>query len=144
MNVNSHIRYKKIALTELEFELNKKFKPSAKGINVVMDLSVKIDFAKSKMLVCALTAEFFKDATKNGSAPFYLRATVEGHFESDDAEELKNFSSVNAPAHLLPFLREVIANTTMRASVPPLFIPPLNVKHILDTINSKTKSIKQN
>lgn len=142
MNVNTHIEYKKITLTELVFELNKKFKLPARGISVDIDLSVKTDIIKSKMLVCSLTAELFKNAKKDKSAPFYLRATIEGHFESDESTALKNFASVNAPAHLLPFMRELIANTTMRASVPPLFIPPLNIKSIVDHIEEKKKSTK--
>ena len=142
MNVNTHIEYKKIALTELVFELNKKFKLPAKGISVDIDLSVKTEIKKSKTLVCSLTAELFKNAKKDNSAPFYLRATIEGHFESDERTALKDFAAVNAPAHLLPFMRELIANTTMRASVPPLFIPPLNIKSIVDHIEEKKKSAK--
>lgn len=142
MNANTHIEYKKIALTELIFELNKKFKLPAKGVRVDIDLTVKTDFKKSRTLVCSLTAELFKNAKKDKSAPFYLRATVEGHFESDESTALKDFAAVNAPAHLLPFMRELIANTTMRASVPPLFIPPLNIKSIVDHIEEKKKSAK--
>lgn len=142
MNVKTHIMYKTIALSTLSFELNKKFKLPAKGIRVEMDLSVENKITKSKMLVCSLTAELFKTANKDGNAPFYLKATIEGHFESDDSTALKNFAAVNAPAHLLPFMRELIANTTMRASVPPLFIPPLNIKSLVDHIASKKKNAK--
>jgi preprotein translocase subunit SecB len=142
LNANAHIEYKKVTLTELVFELNNKFKLPAKGVRVDIDLSVKTEIKKSKTLVCSLSAELFKNAKKDNSAPFYLRATVEGHFESDEKTALKSFAAVNAPAHLLPFMRELIANTTMRASVPPLFIPPLNIKSIVDHIEEKKKSAK--
>jgi hypothetical protein len=34
---------------------------------------------------------------------------------------------------MLPFIREVIASTTLRAGVPPIMLPPLNVHAMAKT-----------
>jgi preprotein translocase subunit SecB len=45
---------------------------------------------------------------------------------SPEIDIIKSFGNVNAPAILYPFAREVIANLTMRADVPPVLLPTMN------------------
>lgn len=56
-----------------------------------------------------------------------VKVIVEVTFTGEGPEKLKRFSKFNAPAHLFPFVREIIGNTTMKANIPPLLLPPLNI-----------------
>ena len=60
-----------------------------------------------------------------------MRVSVEGTFAGKSYEELEKFSKVHAPAHLFPFIREIIGNTTMKANIPPLLLPPFNLEAML-------------
>ncbi len=118
------IQYVKVDLTELSFKLNRGFKAPKDGIEVKGDFKTKHSFSQDKKtLHTSLFVELFRDAR---TAPFTLKATVEGTFKGE-YEDLKKFSEIHAPAHLFPFLREVIGNITMRANIPPLLLPPLNL-----------------
>ena len=59
-----------------------------------------------------------------------MKVTVEGIFAGKDYEQLKKFAKVHAIAHLFPFVREIIGNTTMKANMPPLLLPPINLSAI--------------
>jgi preprotein translocase subunit SecB len=81
-----------------------------------------------KILNVTLTTTLF-EKTKN--QPFVMKVSVEGIFKAKDYKELQKFSKVHAPAHLFPFIREIIGNTTMKANIPPLLLPPFNFSAIL-------------
>ncbi len=125
MGIDTGISFVKVTLTELSFKLNKNFQLPKKGIPVEIDVKTKNSFSTDKKtLISTLSITLFS-TTKN--RPFSMKVTVEGTFAGEDPEELKRFSKVNAPAHLFPFVREIIGNTTMKANIPPLLLPPLNI-----------------
>jgi len=70
---------------------------------------------------------------------FYIKCTMIGFFSVIEGKEnmgLKEYSNINAPAALFPYIREVIASTTTRAGIPPVIIPPTN----LSVINRKPET----
>lgn len=52
--------------------------------------------------------------------------------EGDVNMEMDEFMDNNAPAHILPFIREHVANLTIKASIPPLYLPPYNIKALIE------------
>ena len=126
---SKQVQYLSVVLTQLAFVLNKKFSFPAGGVPIDANFNIKRVFdKKKKRLNVSLHVEVFKKA-KN--APFSLEAAIEGTFECADFENLQKFSEINAPAHLFPFLREVVANTSLKAGIPPLLLPPVNLAAIL-------------
>ena len=126
---SKQVQYLSVVLTQLAFVLNKKFSFPAGGVPIDTNFNIKRVFdKKKKRLNVSLHVEVFKKA-KN--APFSLEAAIEGTFECADFENLQKFSEINAPAHLFPFLREVVANTSLKAGIPPLLLPPVNLAAIL-------------
>lgn len=135
MATNIGINFIQVSLTELNFKLNKQFKLPKDGIPVDFGLDIKRSLSKDgKTLTVVLSALLFQK-TKN--PPFQMKVSVEGTFSGEDTNALRDFSKVHAPAHLMPFVREVIGNTTMRANIPPLLLPPLNVSTLVDELKSK-------
>lgn len=125
MGIDTGISFVKVTLTELSFKLNKKFKLPKGGVPVEIDVKIKNSFSPDKKtLTSTLSVALFSKAKNR---PFSMKVTVEGTFTGEDPEELKRFSKVNAPAHLFPFVREIIGNTTMKANIPPLLLPPFNI-----------------
>jgi len=137
LGIDTGISFVKVTLTELNFKLNKNFQLPKKGVPVEIDVKTKNSFSPDKKtLVSTLSIKLFS-TTKN--RPFSMKVTVEGTFTGASAEELKRFSKANAPAHLFPFVREIIGNTTMKTNIPPLLLPPLNISAMV-ALGKKKKS----
>ena len=125
MESNTRINFVEVTLTELNFKLNKDFKPPKDGIPVDISFKTKKYFSPDKKtLHVILSATLFQKAKDK---PFVMKVSVEGTFTGKNYEELEKFSRIHAPAHLVPFIREIIGNTTMKANMPPLLLPPFNL-----------------
>ena len=125
MGIDTGINFVGIALIELNFKLNRNFKPPKDSIPIDIIFKTKNSFSQDKKaLNVTLTATLF-EKTKN--KPFMMKVSVEGIFKARDYKELQKFSKVHAPAHLFPFIREIIGTTTMKANIPPLLLPPFNL-----------------
>jgi preprotein translocase subunit SecB len=125
LDSNTSINFVKVTLTDLNFKLNKNFKPPKDGIPVDIGFKTKKTFSPDKKtLYVVLSATLFQK-TKN--KPFVMKVSVEGTFTGESYKELQKFSKIHAPAHLFPFVMEIIGNTTMKANLPPLLLPPFNL-----------------
>lgn len=133
MGTNPGISFIKVSVTELDFKLNKQFKLPKDGIPVELGFTLKNSFSKDKKTLTVILSTLLFHKTKN--PPFQMKASVEGIFTGNDYKELEQFSKINAPAHLFPFIREVIGNTTLKANIPPLLLPPFNISEILKASN---------
>ncbi len=130
MGTNTGINFVKVTLTELNFKLNKNFKPPKDGMPVDISFNQKNSFSSDKKTLNVILCAILFQKTKN--SPFVMQVSVEGTFSGNDYKELKKFSKVHALAHLLPFIREIIGNTTMKANIPPLLLPPFNLTAMLN------------
>ncbi len=125
MAVDTGIQFKSVALTELYFKRNKSFVHPKDGIPIEIAFKTKNSFSPDKKnLTVVLSVRLFE---KSKNRPFEIEASVEGTFSGKDHKELLKFSKILAPAHLFPFVREIIANATMKANIPPLLLPPINL-----------------
>ena len=64
---------------------------------------------------------------------FSINCTMIGFFSVVKGKEnmgLKEYSNLNAPAAIFPYIRETIASTTTKAGIPPVVIPPMNLAAI--------------
>jgi preprotein translocase subunit SecB len=64
---------------------------------------------------------------------FKIKCTMIGFFSIIKGKEnmgLKEYSNLNAPAAIFPYIRETIASTTTMAGIPPVLIPPINLAAI--------------
>jgi preprotein translocase subunit SecB len=135
LGTDTGINFIKVSLSEIDFKLNKQFKLPKDGIPVEMGLDIKHSFSKDGKTLTVILSIFLFHKTKN--TPFKMAVSVEGIFTGEDPKALRDFSAIHAPAHLLPFAREVIGNTTLRANIPPLLLPPFNVSTLVEELKSK-------
>ncbi|MBI5408704.1 MAG: protein-export chaperone SecB [Nitrospirae bacterium] len=130
MGTETGISFISISLIELDFKLNKKFKLPKDGIPVDIGVKTKTSYSPDKKtLVATLSAVLF---AKTKNPPFVMKVSVEGTFTGDNFDELRKFSKVHAPAHLMPFIREIVGTTTMKAGIPPLLLPPINLAALFE------------
>lgn len=124
------IEFVRVALTELSFKLNREFRIQEGSIPVDIDFKYERSFnPDGKTLTVLLTVSLCQNEQ---NCPFTMSVSVEGTFTGESPEELERFSRVHAPAHLFPFVREIVGNTTMRAGISPLLLPPFNLAAMLE------------
>jgi len=80
---------------------------------------------------------------------FDIKCTMLGFFSIIAGKEnmnLKEYSELSAPAAIYPYIKEVIASTTIKAGIPPVIIPPTNLlllkkkKQKISQINNDTEN----
>lgn len=72
---------------------------------------------------------------------FSLEFSLIGNFSvigNSENMSLEEFSKTNAPALMMPYIRETISNITLRSGLKPIIIPPIN---IISMVNKKTAVI---
>lgn len=71
---------------------------------------------------------------------FDLKCCMIGLFsiiEGSENMDLNAFSKNNAPALMLPYIRELVTTTTIRAGLTPVIFPPINIVSLLENNNRK-------
>jgi len=65
---------------------------------------------------------------------FSIKCVMIGMFSRINEQEnmdLESFAQNNAAALMFPYMREIIATTTVRAGIPAIILPPINVKALI-------------
>jgi len=52
---------------------------------------------------------------------------------------LEEYTKYNGPALVLPYIRQVISDVTLKAGLLPIIIPPINVYKMIDGAENKVK-----
>ena len=111
-------------LLNLSFSVNEGFKEKEPvPINTQISLANKYDKRKKVLLIR------LKASLTTGKVPFFFEIESEGRFvfkENPDDNTIKNFSVINCPAIMFPYVRETIADMTRRAGFQPLHLAPIN------------------
>ena len=124
-----HIKIDRIALSKLNYKITSF---DVKELVINLDVAVESQFPEDNQLIQHVTFNLFHEVEKS---PIDLVFTFMGHFssEGEGSPTLKEFSEIHAPAYVVPYARELIANITSRTGgiVPTLVMPPLNLFEIL-------------
>lgn len=135
------IVFQGVYLTELHFRLAAKG-PEELRYDLALDVSSKIEDGEDggKRLFITLRADPMSHLAEK---PFEMRIVLVGVFEAvrDSNLPLEEFAEKQAPALLVPYLREVIANITSRSTCPALVLPPLNVHALIEASRRSKKEL---
>jgi len=87
-----------------------------------------------KDLDILLETDVFGDVKDEDRPPIDLKFALRGRYTADENTNMsmEEFAKHNAPAHLIPYAREVIANTTSRSLLPTLNLGPINVIDMIE------------
>ncbi|MHB1679963.1 MAG: protein-export chaperone SecB [bacterium] len=141
-NEQQGISFDKIIFEKINVEINPEFKLEdvGKGLDVDISLNANVNIDKSrKLLVLELETTIFKN-TEN--RPFNIFIKAIGFFSVKDEADvpiLEEFSKINAPDLMFPFVRETIADLTLKTGYPPLLLPPINIVALIGKSRNKSR-----
>jgi len=127
------IMFRRIYLTKLQFSVRpdhpKEFK-YALNLNFQKEIQELPDGGKRLLLTLSADPMFGVEPK-----PFDMQVEVVGVFEAPPQSNLpiEQFADIQAPAQLVPYLRELISSITARSPIPMLLLPPINVHALLTT-----------
>lgn len=127
------IRFVDVELIGLRFAVKGEFRtPINTGLNFDIKRFVSED---KKALDVFLTVDLFRNLKMEERPPIDFAFTLAGHFVVGDNPNmsLDEFGKDHAPAHMFPFIRELISNITARSPLPTLNIGPINVAALVDS-----------
>lgn len=112
-------------ITSVQYNLNPKFKmDEGQSVDVSTELAVNVDFNDENLLSMLMGIRLYSQ-----DAPFNFEVQGVGAFKFGQKPSPKAFetlSSINCPAIMYPYMREFIAELTMRGGNTPLHLPPVN------------------
>ena len=104
--------------------------------NYPFDLNLKVENKiEEDILECSLTAEIIRSFGKR-NRKIKSVFTYSGIFEKtgDSQLSIKDFSLINAPAMLYPYIREHVSNLSLRSGIPIAPIPPVNFEKFAEDV----------
>jgi preprotein translocase subunit SecB len=115
-----------VFLKELSF-IRKNNIPQKPELTMNFEYNIFISPAKDRLnyeLTCEIQDE---------KELFHVRCTMIGIFSviaGNENMDLADFARINAPALIFPYVRETIASTSLKAGIPPVIIPPINLNTV--------------
>ncbi len=107
------------------------------GGGVPLRIGARCRTASAELLEVELTLEIPSEAG-DASLPYHVEATFIGRFRINNLPEglsLERFAKGNGIAIMFPYVREMVANLTMRGSFGPIQLPTMNVVAMLEQGN---------
>jgi len=116
--------FESLRLLESHFKLNTDFRPRGKQ---PIEISTEINIShkqQDKAVKVSISV-----SSDNKKQPFVLDTTVMGTFnflKIPPKKDLNKIVYVNCAAIMFPYVREIIADLTRRADIPPFHMDPIN------------------
>src|SRR3954468_2977289 len=123
-SADPNVTLETIRLLKCDFNVNPDFPIDRRTLEIAFNFDLKRNFPESTILVALARVGLFEHAE---AKPFTLVVEYEARFtvpSADHADALRKFGRYDAPATLIPYLREAIANVTGRTNFGPLLLPP--------------------
>lgn len=124
-NEKVEFQFQDCRLLSVHFEVNSSFTPG-KDVQLDIRLNLTHEYHDSENLL-RLTVGV---VAKGENAPIAINVEMGSLFrfnhKPETAIELARLAEVNCAAILFPFVREVVADITRRAGLPPLLLDPVN------------------
>jgi preprotein translocase subunit SecB len=116
--------FSSLRLLESHFKLNTDFEPKRKQ-PIEISTEINISHKKRNKTVDVIISVI----SINKKQPFVLETTIMGTFNFPKLpikKDLEKIIQVNCAAIMFPYVREIIADLTRRADIPPFHLDPIN------------------
>jgi preprotein translocase subunit SecB len=124
-----HIKVENISLASLELEVHPEH---SANLSFNLAATCQSNFPEPNRLIQVMEFDLARNVT---DPPFTFKFTFVSVFQSEGegSPTLEEFAKVNAPAYVMPYARELVANITSRIGIiPPLMLPPINVFQLIE------------
>jgi len=136
------ISFEKVILEKVNFEIDPLYSFGDAPLSVKIGIKPSKEFSPEKReLKLILNTEINIKGVE--PSPMKISLSVAGYFSitgDNDSVVLEEFSDIQAPAMLFPFVREIVSNLTMRTDFKPLLLPPTNFMALIGRKTRKKKS----
>ncbi|MCS6795180.1 MAG: protein-export chaperone SecB [Raineya sp.] len=125
-----------IILLESHFER----KPIIDFNNLEGNVSLKIGHNQEANKLIVMLETDFEQKNKNTNeieVKAIIKMISEFQFEGVTSVSVTDFANVNAPAIIFPFVREHLANLSMRAGMPTIWLQPINFVRLSEESKNK-------
>ena len=140
------IIFNKLILEKVNFEIDPDYAFGKDPLEVRMSGNVNRFFSDDKKHL-KVTLHINVDLAGANPAPMKIYTVMAGYFslmDGKDSKSLVEFAEIHAPTMIFPFIRETIANLTMRTDFPPLLLPPANMWALMGKKNKGSeKTVKK-
>ena len=126
----------------INFTVNLNFKQTGKPVDINTEIALDSIFNKKKKEL--LLKMGLRQTNDNG--PFTFQVVGTGLFKFDknpDKESLERLSTINCPAIMFPYMREVVADLTRRSGYPPLHVAPINFVAMAEELKARREAKKK-
>ncbi len=122
---NKAFRLENIALIESFFKREYGGEFANKDIEKSIGIEIKHATRKNILLVSVILTYH---ASLHGEKLVEAKIEMVGEFQYAENAELsvETFGRVNGPAIIFPYIREHLSNMSLKAGIPPIFLPPIN------------------
>lgn len=124
----------------LLLESNFRREPLVSFENLVKNLSFNMGYSQENNLLNVMIEILWEEKNKNTQQKeIEAKIKMVGVFRYYDKTSVKveDFAKVNAPAIIFPFVREHLANLSLRAGIPPILLPPVNFVRLSNESKNK-------
>ena len=135
----SRIKIDLVRLVYCHFEVNEAYTTAPARLNVPFGFDFRRTFISPRELSLVASISVFEDISE---APFELSVAFElrcSVAKDALADSLRRFGKYNAPGLLIPYLREVVSNVSVRSGFAPLILPPINVQALIDSLEDSAE-----
>lgn len=137
----SGYRFDWVLIREIHFSDSAKAAEAAPVKDVPVDLNIEaLISSEGRSCRVSLSVSFQLAAEGNERAP-ELRTKVEGQFSAvgETSVSMEEFARVQAPAILLPFVREAVATISGKTRVGQILLNPMNLAAALEQHPSESE-----
>jgi preprotein translocase subunit SecB len=139
INKNANVIVNAVLLERLEFyrkpEISKSLLSENENgtdmvLNLVLDSKISrlLNADKTKLIIKFLMQVEDKEKT------IKILCVMVGVFsqEKEGSVTLEEYAKIHAPSLLFPYIRENVSNVTMKAGMPPIVLPPMNLVKLIN------------
>jgi len=124
------LSFKRYLVNSIDFKYNPEYTGGKANMDIDFGHSITV---RNKEAQVSIKCVLFRKAKKE-EKPFHLAVQMTGIFQFQTElqdEELNNILKQHAINILLPYLRALISNITVNAGLPPVILPLINVKQLI-------------
>ncbi len=114
-----------IVLVESSFKRAIHIDFSNKNLKNNIDIDIQ-NSINENILGVSLTLKFNTSIEKEIVISSEIKMAGNFEFTKNTNISLDDFGNINAPAIIFPFIREHLSNTSMKAGIQPILLPPIN------------------
>ncbi len=134
VEMNSSYKLLNIILLESSFKREMRVDFSDEMFKSNVDISIENQNENNQLFI-TLKVKFEGGIDGNKQINAMIRMLGIFNFSDKNTVSIENFEKINGPAIIFPFIREHLANISLKAGINPILLPPINFVKLVEQEN---------